>query len=208
MRWPADLAARVTAHWRFKVALSIGLTLLFCIPYFTLQRVTLFPVRTLALTPVDRAVVFDPRWVWVYQSVYVLIAVVPWLATSRPHLERYARGFAALSIVAFACFLLFPVTGPRPETVPNTGMFSWLVWYDRPTNALPSLHVGLAAFTVLFGARASAGPLESSARRWLLSIGVLWVAAIAYAALATKQHYAIDLPAGVLAAWLAHWLVQ
>ena len=211
MRWPADVAARVaarvTTHWRFKVALSIGLTLLFCVPYFTLQHIVLFPVRTLALTPVDRAVVFDPRWVWIYQSVYLLIAIVPWLATSRPRLEQYARGFAALSIAAFACFLLFPVAGPRPETVPQTGMFSWLVWYDRPTNVLPSLHVGLAAYTVFFGARASAGLLDTSTRVGLVSVGMLWVAVIAYAALATKQHYAVDLPAGVLAAWLAHWLV-
>ena len=208
MRWPADLAARVSAHWRFKVALSAALTLLFCIPYFTLQHVVVFPVRTLDLTAIDRAVAFDPRWVWIYQSVYVLIAMVPWLATSRPLLERYARGFVGLSVVAFACFLFFPVAGPRPETVPTTGMFSWLVWYDKPTNAMPSLHVGLAAYTVMFGARATAGWRDPSTRLRLVAIGVLWVAAIAYAALATKQHYAVDVPAGVVAAWLAHWLVR
>ena len=208
MRWRADGAARISAHWQFKTALSVALTLLFCIPYFTLQRVTLFPVRTLDLTAIDRAVSFDPRWVWVYQSVYLLIAVIPWAVTSRPQLERYARGFLALSLAAFACFLLFPVAGPRPETIPETGMFSWLAWYDRPTNAMPSLHVGLAAFTVFFGARASLGVLAPSVRLRLIVIGVVWVAAIAYAALATKQHYAVDLPAGVVAAWLAHWGIR
>ena len=208
MRWRADVAARIAAHWQFKTALSVALTLLFCIPYFTLQRVTLFPVRTLDLTAIDRAVSFDPRWVWVYQSVYLLIAVIPWAVTSRPQLERYARGFLALSLVAFACFLLFPVAGPRPDTIPETGMFSWLAWYDRPTNAMPSLHVGLAAFTVFFGARATAGRLDPSIRLRFLLIGVIWVAAIAYAALATKQHYAVDLPAGVVAAWLAHWGIR
>lgn len=207
MRWRADLAARVTAHWRFKVVLSIALLILFCVPYFTLQHLVVFPVRTLSLTPIDQAIVFNPRWVWVYQSVYVLIAVVPWLATSRPHLERYARGFAVLSLAAFACFLFFPVAGPRPDTVPHTGMFSWLVWYDRPTNALPSLHVGLAAYTVFFGARMSATSLNATTRLGLIVIGTVWVAAISYAALATKQHYAVDLPAGALAAWLAHWRV-
>ena len=208
MRWRADVAARISAHWQFKTALSVALTLLFCIPYFTLQRVTLFPARTLDLTAIDRAVSFDPRWVWVYQSVYLLIAVIPWAVTSRPHLERYARGFLALSLVAFACFLLFPVAGPRPDTIPETGMFSWLAWYDKPTNAMPSLHVGLAAFTVFFGARATAGRLEPAIRMRLLLIGVIWVTAIAYAALATKQHYAVDLPAGVVAAWLAHWGIR
>ena len=208
MHWPADVAARITAQWPFKTALSVALTLLFCIPYFTLQHVTLFPPRTLDLTAIDRAVSFDPRWVWVYQSVYLLIAIIPWAVTSRPQLERYARGFVALSLVAFGCFLLFPVAGPRPARIPDTGMFSWLAWYDKPTNAMPSLHVGLAAFTVFFGARATAGRLEPAIRMRLLLIGVIWVTAIAYAALATKQHYAVDLPAGVVAAWLAHWGIR
>jgi len=208
MRWPADIAARIAAHWPFKAVLSVVLTLLFCVPYFTLQHLTLFPVRTFDLTAIDRAVSFDPRWVWVYQSVYLLITIIPWTVTSRPHLERYARGFIALSLVAFACFLFFPVAGPRPDTIPPTGMFSWLAWYDKPTNAMPSLHVGLAAFTVLFGARATAGLLAPSTRLPLIVIGVVWVAAIGYAALATKQHYAVDLPAGVAAAWLAHWGVR
>jgi len=207
MRWRADLAARVAAHWRFKAILSIALTIFFCVPYFTLQHLVLFPVRTLSPTAIDQAIAFDPRWVWAYQSVYVLIAVVPWLATSRPHLERYARGFAVLSVAAFACFLFFPVAGPRPESLPDSGMFSWLVWYDKPLNALPSLHVGLAAYTVCFGARMSAGSLSPPTRLGLIAVGTVWVAAIAYAALATKQHYAVDLPAGALAAWLAHWRV-
>jgi len=74
-------------------------------------------------------------------------------------------------------------------------------------NALPSLHVGLAAYTVCFGARMSAGSLSPPTRLGLIAVGTVWVAAIAYAALATKQHYAVDLPAGALAAWLAHWRV-
>ena len=208
MRWPASAGARVSAHWRFKAAVSAGLTLIFCGPYFTLQRVTVFPVRTLASTAIDDAVAFEPRWVWAYQSVYVLIALVPWLSTDRAHLAQYARGFVLLSIAGFVCFLLFPVAGPRPESVPDTGMFAWLVWYDRPTNTIPSLHVGLAAYTVLFGAFTFEDSLTVSERRALLTVGTLWVTVIAYAAMATKQHYAVDLPAGVLAAWIAHRWVR
>jgi len=208
MSWPASGSARLAAHWRFKTALSAGLTLLFCVPYFALQRVSLFPVRRLAPTAVDDAVAFDPEWVWAYQSVYLLIALVPWLSTNRAHLTQYARGFVLLSMAGFVCFLLFPVAGPRPESVPDTGLFAWLVWYDRPTNTIPSLHVGLAAYTVLFGAFTFERSLSDSRRHVLIAIGTLWVAAIAYAAMATKQHYAVDLPAGVLAAWIAHWWVR
>lgn len=196
-------ATCLRAEWRLKAALAVVLTLVFVVPYFTLQHVVLFPVHTFELTWADTWVAFDPRWVWVYQSVYPLIALVPWLAVTRSDLLTYARGFVVLSAGSFVCFLLFPVACPRPDSVPATGMFAWLVWYDRPTNAMPSLHVGLAAFTLFFGARTSRGMLPAEVWRGLLSAGSAWVAAIAYAALATKQHYAIDLPAGLLAAWIA-----
>jgi membrane-associated phospholipid phosphatase len=139
----------------------------------------------------------------VYQSVYLLIALVPWLAAARSDLLRYAKGFVLLSGASFACFLFFPVACPRPESIPTTGMFAWLARYDGPTNTIPSLHVGLATFTLLFGGRTSRDAIARAARRRLLGVGAAWAAAIAYAALATKQHYAIDLPAGLLAAWLA-----
>jgi membrane-associated phospholipid phosphatase len=88
--------------------------------------------------------------------------------------------------------------------VPVAGLYAWLVWYDGPTNTLPSLHVGLAAYTLFFGARISHGVLDCGRRRLLLLAGGLWVSAIAYAALATKQHYVVDLPAGLLVAAVAH----
>ena len=204
MQWPSDVTAYVTAQWRFKVRLTVALTLLFCVPYFTLQRVVLFPVRTLPLTALDTAVGFDPGWVWMYQSVYLLIGLVPWLATRRADLVRYARGFTALSLASFVCFLLVPVAGPRPAIVPTSGMFGLLISYDDVVNTIPSLHVGLAAYTVLFGARTTYGLLDASARQPLLVVGWCWVAAIAYSAMATKQHYVVDLPPGFLLAWLAH----
>jgi hypothetical protein len=198
------VAARTRAQWRLKAALSAALTVLFAVPYFTLQRVALFPVRRLELTSLDQAIPFDPRWVWVYQSVYVLIALVPWLATTREQLLRYTRGFVCLSLVSFACFLLFPVAAPRPEILPTTGMFAWLVWYDGSTNTFPSLHVGLATYTLWFGAQTVRGALAAGVRRRLLMVGAIWVTAIAYAAVATKQHYVVDLPAGLITAVVAH----
>ncbi len=149
------VASCARANWRMKAALSAGLTLFFCVPYFTLQRLTLFPARTLPLSAIDRAIDFDPRWVWAYQSAYLLLTIVPWMVTTRPELRRYARGFLLLSGVGFVCFLLMPVRGPRPDIEPADVMFRILQWYDRPLNSFPSLHVGLAAYTVLFATSVS-----------------------------------------------------
>lgn len=198
------IRTRIVAELPLKLALSVALTAFFCVPYFALQATPIFPVRTLPLTWIDRAAGFVPAWVWVYQSVYLLIAIVPWLASDRDTLVRYARGFVLLSTIAFACFLLLPVAGPRPAEVPTSGMFGLLVLYDRPLNALPSLHCALAAYSVLLAREISRTALAVRLRRAVLGLLALWVVFICYATLATKQHYGVDLPPGILLGWLGH----
>jgi hypothetical protein len=201
---PTSLGSRLTREGRFKAGLGAALLVLFCVPYFTLQHVALGEPRRFALSALDRAIEFDPRWVWAYQSVYLYICLVPWLSTSRADLRRYARGFVLLAAVGFVCFFVYPVDGPRPDAVPHTGVFGLLVSYDGTRNAMPSLHVGLAAYTLFFGVRTIGSELTTASRRLWTAIGAAWLAAIAYATLATRQHYAIDLPPGLLGAWLAH----
>ena len=204
MRSPSRIAARLATEARVKGWLGVALTLLFCVPYFALQQLGLFEARRFELSALDRAIGFDPRWVWAYQSVYLLLSFVPWLSTSRDDLRRYARGFVLLAAVSFACFLFYPVDGPRPADAPRSGMFGLLLAYDGTRNSIPSLHVGLATYTLLFGIRSIGPDLPAASRRLWTAIGTAWLAAIAYATLATKQHYAIDLPPGILGGWLAH----
>ena len=197
-------ARRLTAELPLKLQLSVALTLYFCVPYFALQAAPLFPVRTLPLTVLDRAIGFSPGWVWAYQSVYLLMALVPWLAISRDTLHRYARGFVLMSSLAFACFLLMPIAGPRPEDVPTAGMFALLVSYDRPLNAFPSLHCGLAAYSVLLASAIFRESLPPRRRQFVVGLLTVWCLLICYATLATKQHYLVDLPPGMLLAWVCH----
>lgn len=188
------------AGWREKVGWSIGLTAFFCVPYFALQRLDLWPARTLPLSRLDAAVAFDPAWTWLYQSGYVLLSAVPWALDRRGDLRRYARGFVGISLAGFLVFLVLPIAGPRPAVVPSTGAYALLAAYDAPTNAFPSLHVALLTFTVLVAARATRGRLSPWARGVLVGGAAAWALAVAYAALATKQHYAVDLAAGLLLA--------
>jgi len=192
----------LASHWRYKAALSVALTLAFCVPYFLLQRVVIVPVRHLPLSVVDRSIPFDPGWVWIYQSVYVLVSAVPWFATATGDLNRYARGFLLQAYIGFAVFLLFPVAGPRPETATGDVMFRLLLSYDSPLNSLPSLHVGLAVYTVLVAARLSRAMLPPAQCVGIVGAASAWCVAIAYSAIATRQHYAIDIPAGALLALL------
>jgi membrane-associated phospholipid phosphatase len=200
----AFIATRARTHWRIKAALTLALAVFFCVPYFALQRVPVFPARTLPVSGIDRAIGFEPRWVWIYQSVYLLLVLVPWMVTSREGLRRYAAGFAGLSTAAFLCFFFVPVIGPRPDGQVTNVMFRILASYDRPLNCFPSLHVGLAVYTML-AARWILDGTWRPTRNGLLFLGWFWTALIAYAAVATKQHYAIDIPAGALLASISHW---
>ena len=192
-------------EWQLKIRLSAVLIPFFCIPYFLLQRLPLMPVWRPGLGPLEQAIGFHPEWTWLYQSAYLLLAIVPWLgAAAASDLERYARGFVLLSCIGFGCFLLFPVECPRPADAPATGMYAWLVAYDRPLNTFPSLHVGLSVYTALFGARAMRTRTSSTPRRIVCVVLAAWILGIAAAAVAIRQHFVVDVPAGGALAYVCH----
>ena len=191
----AELALKV----RLYLALAVGFQLL----YFALQRITIVAPRRFTPTVLDSLVPFQPGWIWVYQSAYLLIPLAPFLALRREELWRYARGFVLLSTAGFLTFLLYPVAGPRPAGVIASGLYGVVTSYDRPLNAFPSLHVALAAYSTMFGARL-VRQVPSPSGWALVGAGWMWTLLVMYATLATKQHYAIDLPAGLLLAWAAH----
>lgn len=196
----SELRNRLVALWRIKLLLLIGLTLVFTVPYVYLAHNALFPARILPMTWIDQAAGFDPQWVWIYQSVYLLTASLPWLADERAHLKRYLIGFATLAAVSFAIFVFLPTRCPRSDLEHATGMYRLLLLYDGPYNAMPSLHVGFLFFTLCFVRRIQA-PI-SRIFWWTL---IVWSASIAWSTLAVKQHYAVDLVAGVALAWASDW---
>lgn len=191
----AALAHRLKQSWRSKLLLSVVLPAAFCACYFPLQRYPLFPARSFSPSWLDEHTVFDARWVYVYQSLY-LLTPLPWLASSIDELRRYVSGFVLLCAAGFLAFLLVPVATPRPAG-DAAGLYGLLVRYDAPLNSFPSLHVGLATYTLLFGVRIL------GRRAWLELVLLAWVCAIAYATLVIKQHLAIDLPPALLLAWAA-----
>jgi hypothetical protein len=201
-----SLRARLGARLPEKVAVLLGLALGICIPYFSLQRVEFFPLRSLPAVWLDGWVAFDPAWIWPYASIALLVPLGPLLATRRDQLARYARGLALLCVSCFAFFLLFPVEGPRPEVAPDHAVYRLMVAYDRPANSLPSLHAGLVVYTFLFGYRVLRDALAPRERAAFVATALVWTGLILYATLATKQHWALDIPPGVLFAWAAHRL--
>ena len=199
------IADILRTEWKLKAWLTLILTLGVCVPYFGIQHLALFPPRALAASALDNLIPFQPEWTLVYQSLYLFLPVLPFLARREGTLRRYAKGLLALSGVCFAIFLLFPVAGPRPAHPSGNALYLLLVRYDAKTNSFPSLHAGLLAYALCFGWSLLKAEADSRFLKGIFFILMLpWGAAILYATVATKQHYVIDLPVGVLLAWLAH----
>lgn len=194
-----SFSSRIFACWRLKVALAAIVSFTFCVPYFLIGNFPLVAVRELPLTALDRAIGFHPYpWVWIYQSEYIIVNALPWLARRREELIRYVCGFAMLSLISFLVFLAFPIRAPKPTVENATGMYWLLQQYDVPYNSLPSLHASLVVYTLAFGNRI----IGRNVGRGVKLLFVVWGALILYATLATKEHYAIDIVTGVALALL------
>ena len=198
------LGRRLVRHGRRKLVLLAVLPALFCLGYFTLQHVTLFAPTTFPLTALDRAIEFAPHWIYAYQSLYLLMPIAPLLATRRAQLDRYTEGFWWLAAAGFLIFLCYPVASPRPDGMTGVAAFDLLTSFEGKLNAFPSLHAGLLTYSLIFARWAFPSEISTPLGRALFFSGLLWGGAILYATLATKQHYAVDLPAGIVLAWLSH----
>jgi membrane-associated phospholipid phosphatase len=195
---------RVQVLWRQKLLLSVAVSGIFWTGYSILARHAWFPLWTPSRTWLDTAIPFQPEpWAWIYLSQFLIAGVLPWMIDTREILRRYVNGVMLMTGVSFAVFFLFPVASPRSVDVSElSGPMKWIVILDGTMNAFPSLH---AAFLV-FLAGLAGRMFRASLRPWMIAAGAGWGAAILYATIATRQHYAADLIAGAAVGALADWL--
>src|SRR5687768_17081762 len=195
-----NLSSRFLALTREKLLLTVALNIFFWTGYSILARYSFFPIRQVALTPIDHAISFHPElWTPFYLSEYLLTFAIPWFIDSRSQLRNYVRGVMLMSCACFAIFFLFPTASPRPQIIPELPLYHFVLWMDGPLNAFPSLHAAFLVFTLCL-AREILKPLRPYT--WI-SLW-LWAAAILYATIATRQHYVADLLAGALIGYFSH----
>lgn len=152
-------------------------------------------VRLLQMA-VDRAVPFSTDWIIVYSLAYP-VCLSPVFLVSRPRLRTACAAYT-LAIAASLCtFLVFPVFIERPE--PDAAALGFALmrftrWVDQPFNCFPSLHVSLDFLAAFFTATE-----RPRAGRALLVAATI----ISFSTMVVKQHYFLDIVAGVLLAALA-----
>jgi membrane-associated phospholipid phosphatase len=150
--------------------------------------------------PLDRALPLQPAWALVYGTLYLFLILLPlFVVRQEDQIRRTLLAYLTVWITAYVCFLLYPTAAPRPVSVVGTGFAVWglkfLYGADPPFNCFPSLHVAHSFVSALTCHLVNRG----------LGIAALAGAALVGAAtLFTKQHYLLDVVAGVLLAGMAY----
>ena len=112
--------------------------------------------------------------------------------------RRVVLAYLTIVSIAYAGFLLYPTLAPRPSHVTGEGFFVWslrrVYQVDPPYNCFPSLHVAYSCLAAL---------VAYHVHRGLGLAALSWAAVVSVSTLFTKQHYVVDVVAGVAMAYAA-----
>lgn len=180
-----------------------SMILLFALVPFYILVPEFFPPRTrhvpeLAL---DRALPLVPSWAIVYGARYLFLILLPVLVVRQDELiQRTVYAYLLIWITAYVFFfVVYPTAAPRPDKVSGEGFAVWglraLYSSDPPYNCFPSLHVAHSFVSALACSRV---------HRRLGIIAMLSATLVAFSTLFTKQHYVLDVVAGVFLAFVAY----
>jgi membrane-associated phospholipid phosphatase len=198
-QWDAAVAS-LTRPYRVTVPMVLMMLLVPCY-IFIAERMPGRPAHAPALAW-DRALPLRPAWALVYGCLYLFLIVLPVLVVREEELiRRTVLAYLVVWIAAYVCFLAWPTAAPRPIEVGGGGFAVWglrfLYSADPPYNCFPSLHVAHSFVSALAVRRVNRG------------VGTAALAAaslVALSTLFTKQHYVVDVAAGVLLAGAA-WVI-
>ncbi len=160
-----------------------------------------FPGRTQHVPAValDSAIPLIPEWSLVYGALYAFLIALPiFVVREEVHLRRTFLAYLSVWTTAYIVFLAYPTVAPRPELITDRGFGAWglqlLYGMDPPYNCFPSLHVAHSFVSALTCLRVHRG----------VGIAATGIASlVALSTLFTKQHYVLDVIAGVVMAVIA-----
>jgi membrane-associated phospholipid phosphatase len=151
--------------------------------------------------PLDRALPLMPTWALVYGALYMFLILLPIFVMRQDEgIRRTVNAYLLIWITAYVFFfILYPTVAPRPPRVIGQGFAAWglraLYSSDPPYNCFPSLHVAHSFVSALACYRV---------HRRVGIVAVVCAALVALSTLFTKQHYILDVIAGVILAFTAY----
>ena len=82
-----EIIPRIRANMGQKMVLSFALSIYFCAVYYLLQRHPLFPMTAIHANWLDWMIPFVPGTVYLYESIWLLTPIAPWLMESKAELN-------------------------------------------------------------------------------------------------------------------------
>jgi len=201
MPWYRQVDAVIFRHAYLKCIGTMLFIGVFFGAYFYLLKVPAYPTTVMPITLLDRLIDFHPLALPLYISLWVYVSLPPALLATRRELYGYGMAMAGTCLAGLIVFYFWPTVVPAANIdwarYPEVNLLKNL---DASGNACPSLHVTTAVFSGIW--------LHHLLRRfgaphWILGFNMLWCIGIVYSTLATRQHVAVDVLAGLLLGMLA-----
>lgn len=188
----------LTRPYRVTIPMVVLVSL---VPFYILIA-ELVPGRKLHVPELalDHLVPLKPGWALVYGALYLFLILLPVLAVRHEeHIRRTVLAYLMVWIAAYVCFLAYPTMAPRPPEVIGGGFGIWglrsLYSVDPPYNCFPSLHVAHSFVSALTCYRLHRGVgIAAAVAASLVGVSTLY----------TKQHYVLDVAAGMFLAFAAY----
>ncbi|MHB8914495.1 MAG: phosphatase PAP2 family protein [Thiobacillus sp.] len=203
-RWYARAMEAFSRHLLLKAVGTPFFIAVFFGAYFYLLKHPAYPITIVPTIWLDRVISFEPRALLLYLSLWVYVSLPPALLATRRELYRYAAAMAVTCLIGLLVFYFWPTAVPVADIdwarYPDV---HFLKNIDAAGNAFPSLHVATAVFSgfwLHYLLRRFGAP------RWMMALNALWGAGIVYSTIATRQHVAVDILAGLALGGVAVYL--
>lgn len=195
------IAQSIARPYRVSIPMVLLVSL---VPFFIFIPELLPPhTRYAPELALDRAVPLMPVWALVYGALYLFLILLPiFIVRQDEQIQRTVFAYLLIWITAYVFFFfVYPTVAPRPAKVIGEGFAMWglraLYGSDPPYNCFPSLHVAHSFVSALTCYRVHRG---------LGIVATICATLVAVSTLFTKQHYVLDVIAGVLLAFVAYWI--
>lgn len=179
-----------------RIVCTISFAVLVLFLYFISGVISNKSAVFLPMTKFESNIPFLVWTIWIYfilYPIYMAWAVLSVKSISQMNKTLYS--LIILTVLSCIVFILFPITYPRdyfplpPENSISILIFKILRSVDKPSNCLPSLHVGLC---YLF----AYGFYNENKKKFIIAFILSTI--IALSTLTTKQHYIYDIICGFL----------
>lgn len=174
-------------------------------PYFFFQRFTTKRMKELSgiLVKYDSKIPLLPIWVWMYTVFYypVVVVVVTLGSTDHRRFIYIAFSYVMMLSVMVIFYLVYPVTTPpswrqfdKTKSISHR-FLAFTQSIDGPNNCFPSGHAAISVITAYHMIKFIGTPL-SAAYSLLVILSCLFC----------KQHYIVDVLAGVMVGFFIIWV--